>query len=87
MDEFVKRDLHNVYKEEIEAWFIYLDQQEFGKKLEREMLDEIERYMAGKKTIEELINETFPMPKIEWEINLIEGIEPNYFYKSALGYA
>jgi hypothetical protein len=79
--------LHNIYKEEIEAWFIYLDQQDFGKELERQMLDEVERYMAGKKTIEELINEKFPAPKIEWEKIFVEGISQNYFFKSALGYA
>jgi nucleoid-associated protein YejK len=71
MKEFVKRDLHNVYKEEIEAWFIYLDQQEFGKKLEEQMRNEVERYMEDKKTIEDLVNEAFPQPKIEWENNTL----------------
>lgn len=87
MEEFKKRNLHIVYKEEIEAWFEYLDQQEFGKELEGKMLAEIERYMEGKKTIEELINETFPQPKIEWEKIFINGISQNYFFKSVLGYA
>jgi hypothetical protein len=87
MDEFVKQGLQEKYKEEIEAWFVYLDQQEFGKELEEKMMTEVERYMEGKKTIEELINETFPQPKIEWEINLVESIPQNYFFKSALGYA
>jgi hypothetical protein len=79
--------LHNIYKEEIEAWFIYLDQQEFGKELEAKMMAEVERYMSSKKTIEELIHEKFPAPKIEWEKIFVNEIEPNYFFKSALGYA
>jgi len=69
MDEFVKRDLCNVYKAEIEAWFVYLDQVEFGKKLEEQMRNEVERYMEGKTSIDELIEKTFPMPKIVWENN------------------
>lgn len=87
MEEFKKRNLHIVYKEEIAEWFNYLDQQEFGKELEKKMMIEIERYMSGKKTIEELINETFPQPKIEWEIEFVGGISQNYFFKSILGFA
>jgi hypothetical protein len=87
MEEFKKQNLHIVYKEEIAEWFNYLDQQEFGKELEGKMLAEIERYIKGKKTIEELINETFPQPKIEWEKIFIEGISQNYFFKAVLGYA
>ena len=87
MNEFIRQKLDIKYKEEIEAWFIYLDQQKFGKELEGRMLAEIKRYMEGKKTIEELINETFPQPKIEWEKIFIDGISQNYFFKAVLGYA
>ena len=87
MAEFIKQKLHEKYKEEIEAWFIYLDQQKFGKKLEEQMLEEIERYMNSKKTIEELIKEMFPPIKPVWVTEFIEGIEANYFFKSILGYA
>ncbi len=71
MDEFVKRDLQNTYKKQIEEWFIYLDQVEFGKKLELQMRNEVERYMEGRSSIDELIEKTFPMPKIIWENNTL----------------
>jgi len=85
MYEFEKRGLDIVYKDEIEAWFVYLDQQEFGKELEKKMLKEIDRFMAEKKTIEEMMFEAFDKP--EWEIELIESIPANYVFKSALGFA
>ena len=84
MAEFLKQGLDKKYKEEIEAWFIYLDQQEFGKRLEKQMLEEIERYMSTKKTTEEIVDEIFKEPK--WEIEFVKNIEVNYFFKSALGY-
>ena len=87
MTEFIRQGLHKKFKKEIEEWFIYLDQQEFGRKLEKQILQEIERYMSGKKTIEELIEEVFGKKKTKWEIEFIEGIKANYFFKSALGYA
>ena len=82
MEEFKKQNLHIKYKKEIEAWFIYLDQQEFGKELEEKMLTEIDRYMAEKKTIEEVIEEAFNKP--DWERLFIEDIPANYVFKSAL---
>ena len=85
MYEFEKRDLDIVYKEEIEAWFIYLDQQEFGKKLEKKMLIEIDRFMSEKKTVDEIMFEAFDKP--EWEIEFIESIPANYVFKSVLGFA
>ena len=85
MYEFEKRDLDIVYKEEIEAWFIYLDQQEFGKKLEKKMLIEIDRFMFEKKTVDEIMFEAFDKP--EWEIEFIESIPANYVFKSVLGFA
>jgi len=85
MDEFLKQKLDIRYQKEIEAWFIYLDQQEFGKKLELQIMEEIERFMSTKKTVEEIVNEIIKEPK--WEIEYIKNIEVNYFFKSALGYA
>jgi hypothetical protein len=63
--------LQNTYKKQIEEWFIYLDQVEFGKKLELQMRNEVERYMEGKTSIDELIEKTFPQPKIIWENNTL----------------
>lgn len=85
MKEFKERGLHIKYKKEIAEWFNYLDQQRFGKKLEKQMLQEIERYMAGKESIEELMKRIFVEPK--WEIEFIEQIPHNYVFKSILGYA
>jgi len=85
MDEFLKQKLDIIYQKEIAEWFIYLDQQEFGKKLELQIMEEIERFMSMKKTNEEIVNEIIKEPK--WEIEYIKNIEVNYFFKSALGYA
>ena len=85
MKEFKKRGLDIKYKKEIAEWFNYLDQQKLGRKLEKQMLQEIDRYMAGKKSIEELMKKVFKEPK--WEIEFIGQIPKNYIFKSALGYA
>ena len=85
LSEFLKLGLQNKFKDEIEAWLIYLDQQEFGKKLEKQMIEEIERFMAEKKTIEEMVKETFKKP--EWEREFINAIPANYVFKSILGLA
>ena len=85
MYEFKKHKLDIIYQKEIAEWFVYLDQQEFGKKLELQIMEEIERFMSTKKTAEEIVNEMIKEPK--WEIEHIKNIEVNYFFKSALGYA
>ena len=85
MRNFKEAGLHIKYKKEIAEWFTYLDQQKFGKKLEKQMLREIERYMSGKESIEELMKRIFVEPK--WEIEFIEKIPDNYVFKSVLGYA
>ena len=85
MYEFKKQKLDIIYQKEIAEWFTYLDQQEFSEELEEKMMIEIERYMSGKKTIEELMKEAFPNPK--WEIEFVREMSHNYFFKSMLGYA
>lgn len=89
MTEFTKRGLQVKYEKEIEAWFVYLDQQKFGKELEKKMLIEIERFMADRKTVEELLKEIFKEP--EWVIEVEEGLlSQNPMPKiltRALGYA
>jgi hypothetical protein len=72
MAEFEKRELHIKYKNEIQDWFIYLDQQEFGKKLEIQMMEEVDRFMATKESTEELIERVFG--KHEWEIEYLNNI-------------
>ena len=83
--EFIKQGLHKKYKEEIEEWFVYLDQQKFGRKLNILILEEVERYLKGRKTIDELMDEVFEEP--DWGKLFIEDIPKNYVFKSALGYA
>jgi len=85
MTEFKKRNLDVVYQEEIKEWLDYLDQQEFGRELEKKMLIEIKRFIAGRKTIEEIVEEAFNKP--EWIIEFVEYIPANYVFKSILGYA
>ena len=85
ISEFLKRGLQDNFKDEIAAWFIYLDQQRFGKKLEKQMIDEIDRYLATKKSIDEIVAESFKKP--DWEKIFIESIPKNYVFKSILGYA
>jgi len=63
---FRKLKLDIKYQKEIEAWLLMMDQEKFSKKLNRQMLVEVERYIRGEKSIEELMAVKFPEPK--WEI-------------------
>ena len=47
-------------------WLLAMKQEKFSKKLDRQMLDEVDRYMKGKTSIEELMKIKFPEP--EWII-------------------
>ena len=89
MKEFRRQKLDIKYQEEIKRWFIYLDQLKFGKKLEKLMLKEVDRFMANKKSIEELLEEIFEEP--EWVIEIEEGLIEKYPELSTknilLGYA
>lgn len=62
MNEFLEQGLDVVYKDKIEEWFVYLDQKEFGYKLNKLILKEVNRYMATKKTTEEIVNEMVDEP-------------------------
>lgn len=62
---FRKLGLEIKYQKEIEVWLLATKQEKFSNKLDRQMLDEIDRFMRGKKTIEELMKEKFPEPKFE----------------------
>ena len=89
MKEFRKQKLDIKYQEEIKGWFIYLDQLKFGKKLEKLMLKEIDRFMANKKSTEELLEEIFEEP--EWVSEIEEELIEKYPELSTknilLGYA
>jgi len=47
----------------IKEYKTYLDQLKFSKKLDKQMREEIERYLNSKKSIDELMKENFPEPK------------------------
>jgi hypothetical protein len=85
MDEFKRQGLHIKYKKEIEEWFVYLDQKEFGLKLSKRILEEVNNYMATKKSIDEIVSEMFEEPKwiIEIEEDLIEKY-PEFKYVTNL---
>ena len=89
MEEFKRRRLDVKYKKEIEEWSVYLDQQKFGKKLEKQMLKEIDRFIFERKSIEELLEEIFEEP--EWVIEIEEKLIEKYPELSTknilLGYA
>jgi predicted house-cleaning noncanonical NTP pyrophosphatase (MazG superfamily) len=72
MDEFLKQKLDVKYKEEIEAWFTYLDQKEFGYNLNKRILEEVNSYMATKKTTEEIVGEMFEEP--DWMKKIEEAL-------------
>jgi len=89
MKEFKKRKLDVEYKEKIEEWFVYLDQLKFGKKLEKQILKEVNRFMTNKKSTEELLEEIFEEPEwvIEIEEELIEKYPELSIRNISLGYA
>ena len=64
--QFRKLELDVVYQKEIMDWLLAMDREKFAKKLDRQMINEINRYMRGMKAIEDLIKDKFPEP--EWII-------------------
>ena len=54
----------------IEEWLIAEDQKWFGYKSEKQILQEINRFMQGKESIEELMDRKFPKPDF-----VIEGLD------------
>lgn len=76
MKKFKEAGLHKKYKKEIVEWFTYLNQKEFGKRLEKQMLKEVDRFISKRKSIEELLKEIFEEP--EWVIEIEEGLMEKY---------
>ena len=66
---FRKLKLDVKYQKEIMEYLLARKQERFAKKLDKQMLNEIKRYMRGKITIEELIKEKFPEPEFIIEDN------------------
>ena len=63
---FRKLGLEIKYQKEIMAWLLTMKQEKFARKLDKQMLNEIDRFMRGKISIEELMKIKFPEP--EWII-------------------
>ena len=74
--EFATRGLGGKYKKQIPTWFLYLDQVEFGERLEKRILQEVDRFISGKKTIDKILAELFEEPK--WVIEIEEGLIEKY---------
>jgi len=66
---FRKLKLDVKYQKEIMEYLLARKQERFAKKLDKQMLIEIERYMRGKITIEDLIKEKFPEHELVIEDN------------------
>ena len=58
--EAKERDLFKDNEYKINAYLLYLDQKIFNERLNKQMLNEIERYIEGKTSIEELMDKKFP---------------------------
>jgi len=61
--EAKERDIFETNKEKIDAYFLYLDQKIFNKRLNKKMIKEINEFMEGKKSIQELMDKKFPEKK------------------------
>jgi len=61
--EAKERDIFETNKEKIDAYFLYLDQKIFNKRLNKQMIKEINKFMEGKKSIQELMDKKFPEPE------------------------
>ena len=48
INEFKKRGIFEQHRDYIRAWFTYLDQKAFGEKLEKQILEEIKKYLSTK---------------------------------------
>lgn len=68
----MKQGLQGKYKKQIEVWFVYLDQVKFGEELEKQLLKEVDRFMANKKTIDEIMAELFKEP--DWMKKIEEAL-------------
>jgi len=66
---FRKLGLDVIYQREIMEWLLAMKQEKFAKKLDKQMLNEIDRFMRGKINIEELMKIKFPEPEFIIEDN------------------
>jgi len=64
---FRKLGLEIKYQKEIMAWLLTMKQEKFARKLDKQMLNEIDRFMRGKISIEELMKIKFPEPEFKIE--------------------
>lgn len=62
IEEAKERNIFEKNKDKIEAYFTYLDQKIFAKRLDKQMIEEINRFMEGEKSVQELMDDKFPKP-------------------------
>jgi len=67
IDEFLKQKLDVKYEKEIEEWLVYLDQKEYGYKLSKMIMKEVNVYMEGKENIDDYIDRIFKKEELQIE--------------------
>ena len=67
IDEFLKQKLDVKYEKQIKEWLVYLDQKEYGYKLSKMIMKEVNGYLAGKETIDEFIARIFKKKDLQIE--------------------
>ena len=67
IDEFLKQKLDVKYEKQIEEWLVYLDQKEYGYRLSKMIMKEVNEYLTGKETIDEFIDRIFKKKDLQIE--------------------
>ena len=63
IEEAKERNVFEENEDKINAYLLYLDQKIFNKRLNKQMIKEINKFMEGKESIQELMNKKFPKPE------------------------
>jgi len=86
MDEFLKQKLDVLHEKQIKEWFAYLDQKEYGLRLNKMILKEVNNYLGNRETIDEFIDRMFKKKELQIEFIADEEISLDTA-KLLLGYA
>ena len=67
IDEFLKQKLDVKYEKQIEEWLVYLDQKEYGYRLSKMIMKEVNEYLEGKESIDDYIDRIFKKEDLQIE--------------------
>ena len=67
IDEFLKQELDVKYEKQIEDWLVYLDQKEYGYRLSKMIMKEVNEYLEGKESIDDYIDRIFKKEDLQIE--------------------